>query len=129
MSEGKFADVLDQGPPHRFRPARGLGEFLAQSTFFARIEKFLAEISSVGDAIGKHRHDVARVDLDLGFLVVRFRDDAEREPGDFPANLVDCAVGAADHQRRMARGSDRQDAIFNVEHAETEGDKLLLDGR
>ena len=59
--------------------------------------------------------------------VVRPRHDAQREPGDFLAHLLDLAAGPTDHDGRMPGRAHRQAALADVEDAQAEGDEFLVD--
>ncbi len=127
VAGGKLADVLEECAADRFGAAGGLGELLDQPALVARVVEFLAEVARVGHAVGEDGDDVARVELDLGLLVIRLGDDPQGKPGDLLADLIDRAVAAADHDGKVARRGDRQGAFLDVEDAQAEGDELLLD--
>ena len=73
VAGGELADILQDGAADRLGPAGGLGELSEQPAVVARVVEFLAEVPRVGHAVGEDGDDVARVELDLGLLVVRRR--------------------------------------------------------
>ena len=103
--------------------------FFDDPALVARVVELFAEVARVGHAVGEDGDDVSGIELDLGLLVIGLGDDPQGKPGDFLADLVDRAVGAADHDGKVARRSDRQGPFLGVEDGEGQGDELLFDGR
>src|SRR5208337_1118006 len=65
MVGGVFADILEDGASHGFRPARGLGHPAQQARVLTRVVQFFAQIPGIGHAVGINDDDIPGVQADL----------------------------------------------------------------
>ena len=121
MAGGKLADVLQERSPDRLGAAGRFRELFDDPALVARVVELFAQVAGVGHSVGEDGDDVAGIEPDLGFLVIALGNDPQRKAGDLFADLVDRAVAAADHDRKVARRRDRQRAFFGVEDARGSG--------